>query len=501
MKIDVKKGNLERFVTPATAVFLFEGEEPAGSAALLDRASGGLVTELLKAGDFKGKLHATALLYPGKVLPARRLILVGLGKRNDVTIDRIRGAFAAAAREARRLDAKDFAASTDIGLPEEKPERIAAAAVEGVLLGLYRYLPYKTVDREEFRELRSFAIVETDGARGNALRKAAAEAEAVSRAVCFVRDLVSAPGNEMTPDRMAKEAKKMAAGRELAVKVLDGPAMRKLGMNALLGVARGSAQPPRLIVVEHRGGKKGTAPVVLVGKGITFDSGGISLKPADNMGEMKDDMAGGAAVLGVLLAAADIGLPLNVVGLVPAVENLPDGKAYRPGDVLTTHSGQTVEIMSTDAEGRLILADALSYARKRYRPAAVIDLATLTGACVIALGDLGMGLFGTDADLNARIRAAAAETGDLVWEMPLWDEYVELIKSDIADWKNTGGRSGGAITAALFLKQFAGEGPWAHLDIAGASWLKKDRPWTPKGASGIGVRLMVEVLKRWSAPA
>ena len=500
MKIDVKKGNLERFVTPAAAVFLFEGEEPAGSAALLDKTSGGLVTELLKAGDFKGKLHATALLYPGKALPARRLILVGLGKRTDVTIDRIRGAFAAAAREARRLDAKDLAASTDIGLPEEKPGRIAAAAVDGVLLGLYRYLPYKTVDREEFRELRSFTIVEVDGARGKAIRKAAAEAEAVSRAVCFVRDLVSAPGNDMTPDRMANEAKKMATGRGLAVKVLDEPAMRKLGMNALLGVARGSAQPPRLIAVEHRGGKRGAAPVVLVGKGITFDSGGISLKPAENMGEMKDDMAGGAAVLGVLQAAADIGLPLNVVGLVPAVENLPDGKAYRPGDVLTTHSGQTVEIMSTDAEGRLILADALSYARKRYRPAAIFDLATLTGACVIALGDLGMGLFGTDADLNARIRAAAAETGDLVWELPLWDEYVELIKSDIADWKNTGGRSGGAITAALFLKQFAGEGPWAHLDIAGASWLKKDRPWTPRGASGVGVRLMVEVLKRWSAP-
>ncbi len=185
------------------------------------------------------------------------------------------------------------------------------------------------------------------------------------------------------------------------------------------------------------------------------------------MGEMKEDMAGGAAVLGVLQAVADIALPLNVVGLVPAVENLPDGKAYKPGDVLTTFSGQTVEIMSTDAEGRLILADALSYARKRYRPAALIDMATLTGACVVALGDLGTGLFGKDADLNARIRAAAAETGELVWEMPLWEEYVELIKSDVADWKNTGGRSGGAITAALFLKQFAGEGPWAHLDIAG----------------------------------
>ncbi len=384
MNIDVKKGSIERFAAPAVAAFLFEEEDPAGAAALLDAASGGLVSSLLSAGDFKGKLHATALLYTGKSLPAARLILVGLGKRKDFTPDRLRGAFAAAAREARRLDVKDLAASWDIGLPEEQPGRIAAAAVEGVLLGLYRYLPFKTVDREERKELRSFALVEPDAKRRKILVAAASEAEAVAGAVCFARDLVSAPGNEMTPDRMAREAKKMAPGRGLAVKVLGEPALRKLGMNALLGVSRGSAEPPRLIVLEHRGGPKGAAPVVLVGKGLTFDSGGISLKPAENMGEMKDDMSGGAAVLGALRAAADLRLPLNVTGLVPAVENMPDGKAYRPGDVLATLSGQTVEVISTDAEGRLILADALTYAR-RFRPAAVIDLATLTGACVVAL--------------------------------------------------------------------------------------------------------------------
>jgi len=500
MNIEVKKGRLERFGTPGAAAFLFEEESPAGAAALLDGASGGLITDLLSAGDFKGKLHATAVLYTGKALPARRLILVGLGKRKDFKPERLRGAFAKAAREARRLDVKDFAASVDIGLPEEKPERIAAAAVEGVLLGLYQYLPYKTVDREEMHELRSFTLVEADGTLRKAIRGAAAEAEAVSRAVCFARDLVSAPGNDLTPGRMAKEAKAMAKARGLGVKVLEEPALRKLGMNALLGVSRGSTEPPRLIVLEHRGGAKGAAPVVLVGKGITFDSGGISLKPAENMGEMKYDMAGGAAVLATLQAVADLRLPVNVVGLVPAVENLPDGKAYKPGDILSTYSGQKVEVLSTDAEGRLILADALSYAR-RYKPAAVIDLATLTGACIVALGDLGTGLFGTDAGLVARIRDAAEATGDRVWEMPLWDEYVELIRSDVADWKNTGGRGGGAITAALFLKQFAGEAPWAHLDIAGPAWTKKDLPCVPKGASGVGVRLLVEVLKRWSAPA
>jgi len=284
--------------------------------------------------------------------------------------------------------------------------------------------------------------------------------------------------------------------RPIKVKIINEPAMKKLGMNALLGVARGSNEPPKLIVMEYNGGKKGEKPVVLVGKGITFDSGGISIKPSDSMDEMKTDMSGGAAVIGTLMASADLKIPLNIVGIIPATENLPGGKAYKPGDILKSMSGKTIEIMNTDAEGRVVLADAFEYANK-YKPAAMIDMATLTGACIIALGDLIIGMMGTDERLKSMIRDASDATGEKVWELPLWKEYDELIKSDVADVKNTGGRAGGTITAALFLSKFVGEYPWVHLDIAGPAWLKKDRPYINKGASGVGVRLMVELLRNW----
>jgi leucyl aminopeptidase len=276
--------------------------------------------------------------------------------------------------------------------------------------------------------------------------------------------------------------------------------MKKIGMRALLGVARGSDEPAKFIVLEYRGGMKKESPIVLVGKGLTFDSGGISIKPSENMGEMKSDMAGGAAVMGAVMAVADLELPLNVVGLVPATENLPGGSALKPGDIIQSLSGQTIEVVNTDAEGRLILADALTYAQ-RFKPAAVIDLATLTGACKIALGDHVIGMLGNDSALKERIRAAGELTGERVWELPLWEDYHELIKSDVADFKNTGGRAGGAITAAVFLSKFAGDAPWVHLDIAGPAWLAKDRPYAPKGATGVGVRLLVQCLRDWKSDA
>jgi leucyl aminopeptidase len=271
--------------------------------------------------------------------------------------------------------------------------------------------------------------------------------------------------------------------------------MKKTGMNALLGVASGSAQEPKFIILEYSGGKKGNAPIVLVGKGLTFDSGGISIKPAEKMDEMKTDMSGGAAVIGAVMAAADLRLPLNVVGLIPATENMPGGSALKPGDILKSYSGKTIEIVNTDAEGRLILADALSYASK-FKPQAIIDIATLTGACVVALGDDVIGMLGTDEKLKSEISQAARESGELVWELPLWDIYSDQIKSDIADYKNSGGRAAGTITAAMFLSKFVGDFPWVHLDIAGPAWFEKDRSYIPKGASGIPVRLLVEFLKK-----
>jgi len=297
----------------------------------------------------------------------------------------------------------------------------------------------------------------------------------------------------MTPAVVAGIARDLARKHRLRIQVLERPQMKRLGMGALLGVAAGSHQPPKFIIVEYRGG--GKRPwIALVGKTITFDTGGISIKPSEHMDRMKDDMAGGAAVLGAIRNAAALKLPLNIVGLLPATENMPGGSAYKPGDVLRTLSGQTIEIINTDAEGRLILSDALSYAC-RYKPAAIVDIATLTGACRIALGQEASGMLGSNDGLKQKVRAAGERTGERVWEMPLWEGYYDLIKSDIADMKNAGGRDGGLITAACLLSKFVQNYPWVHLDIAATAWTEKDRAYTPKGATGIGCRLLTQFLR------
>jgi leucyl aminopeptidase len=321
-----------------------------------------------------------------------------------------------------------------------------------------------------------------------------ADAQKVCEAVLFARDLVSQPGNVATPSYLAEKGVEMSAKFGITCRIMERCEMEQNGMEALLAVAKGSSQPPRLIILEYLAAGEKVKPTVLVGKGITFDSGGISLKPREGMEKMKDDMAGGAAVMGTFMAVAALKLPVNLVGLVPAAENLPGGGAYKPGDVIKSMSGQTIEIVNTDAEGRMVLCDALYFA-KRYRPATLIDLATLTGACVVALGSVASGMMGNDEGLKRAIRSAAEKCGERVWELPLWEEYGDLMKSDIADLKNSGGSEAGTISAAWFLKSFVGKARWVHLDIAGTAWIDKDRPYLPKGATGVGVRLLVEYLK------
>jgi leucyl aminopeptidase len=434
--------------------------------------------------------------YTGGIIAAKRIVLVGVGKKADFTTEKLRGAFATAARHVRSLKIEEFSTSVDFIFLKKPLDEIARAVVEGVSLGLYQYTSFKTVDRDNIKAIRKFTILGENEKAYNIVRAAAKEAEIISCAVSFARDMVSAPGYEMTPTDMAHEASKIAKRRNVKLRVLDEKEMNKLGMSAFLGVAKGSEEPAKFIILEYRGANKSDPPVALVGKGLTFDSGGISIKPSEKMDEMKSDMAGGAAVMGAIMAAADLSLKVNAVGLIPATENLPGGRAYKPGDILKSLSGQTIEVLSTDAEGRLILADALTYAG-RFKPAAIIDLATLTGACVIALGDHVTGMMGTDDELKHKIQDAANATDEKVWELPLWEDYHEMIKSDVADYKNHGGRPGGAITAAAFLSKFVGNYPWVHLDIAGPAWLKMDRPYIPKGASGVGVRLMVQFLKDW----
>ena len=498
MKIHVKKGNITDFASEAAVVALYEDVKTLDrTVKLLDETYNGAIKKFLEGRDFEGKLFQTFVLYPKNSSSIKRIVLVGLGKKEELSIEKLRGVFATAARQVRALNVKEFSTSLNFKIDKWPLDQTAQAVAEGIFLGLYKFTAFKTIDKDEDSPFKGFTIIDDREDVITIIKASMKIAEIISRAVYFVRDMVSMPANEMTPTEMADKALKIGRMKNVKCKVLNNSDMKKIGMNALLGVARGSKEPAKFIILEYRGGRKSDPCIAVVGKGLTFDSGGICIKPAEGMDEMKSDMAGGAAVLGAVMAASDLQLNVNIIGLIPATENLSGGGAYKPGDILKSLSGQTIEVVNTDAEGRIILADALTYAG-RYKPAAIIDLATLTGACVIALGEHVIGMMGTDDELKRKIRHAGEETGERVWELPLWEDYHELIKSDIADYKNTGGRPGGAITAAAFLSKFVDKYPWVHLDIAGPALLKKDKPYIPKGASGVGVRILVQFLRDWA---
>ena len=449
------------------------------------------VEGLLKGKRFHGKLNETFLI----PVESRWILLVGLGKKEELILDRVRQAAASGARRALGAGIETFAAGIP-SVPELGSKEVAQAIVEGIRLGTYRYQELKATSPEERRSFKEIVLVSEDRKDLEASKVGLKRGQSIAEAVCWARDMINRPANRLTPRVMAQEAKAAARKFRFRCKVLGTPEMRKLGMNALLGVARGSVEPPQFIILEYRGGRPSEPPIVFAGKGITFDSGGISLKPADKMHWMKYDMSGGAAVLGAVRAIAALKLPVNVVGLIPATENLPGGSAQKPGDVVRTLSGKTVEVENTDAEGRLVLADALGYAQ-RYKPQAVVDLATLTGACIVALGHHAIGLMGNDSKLLQQVKSAAVRSHERVWELPLWPEYGEQIKSDVADLCNVGHDGGGTITAGYFLKEFAGKVPWAHLDIAGLAWSEAERGYLPKGGTGVGVRLLVELATHW----
>jgi leucyl aminopeptidase len=468
----------EEFAPELLAVTLYKGENP--------RDLGQDAAEVVSGGDFSGKAGETALLY-GQGGPAPRLLLVGLGEKELFTLEKLRRAAATAARRARALGLQTAAFSLP-ALPETTIREISRTAAEGASLGLYRFDRHKsTVDDQD---LETFWLVadegELEGATGGAEQGAK-----VADGTVLARDLANEPSNVATPEYLAERAHKISEKYGMEIVVLDRTGIEEEGLTGLATVGRSASNEPYFIVLEHRGGGD-SAPIVLIGKAVTFDSGGISIKPSAGMEDMKFDMSGGAAVLGAMEAAGALDLPLNVVALVPATENLPGGDAFKPGDVLQMHSGKTVEIVTTDAEGRLILADALSYAR-RYEPSAVVDCATLTGACAVALGDHASGLMGNDEDLVAELKTAGETTGERAWPLPLFGEYTEQIKGDTADIKNSGGRRGGALTAGAFLKEFA-DFPWAHLDVAGTAYGKKGNAYTTKGATGVPARLLIEFL-------
>jgi leucyl aminopeptidase len=500
MKIVFKEGGIFRERSGAMILGVFDDglDEMARN---VDDKIGGEMSKILKAGEFEPKPNATTMIHTFGRLSSERLLLVGLGKRAEFNIEKLRQANAKAVATLRDKGISSVVSALHIhDIPDTTVQDKGQAIAESATLALYRFGKYKTDEeskKEQAKEVNSIVMPEQDAGRRRALRKGNGIGQKIARAVILSRDLVNEPAGVLTPAVLASRARSAARRHGFRCTVLTPDRIKKLKMNAFLAVAQGSHQKPRMIVLEHKGG--GTAkPLAFVGKAITFDSGGISLKPAERMDEMKTDMSGGAAVLGTVCAAAMLKLPVNIVGIIPATENLPGGGAYKPGDILRSMSGITIEVLNTDAEGRLILSDALAYA-DRYTPAAIIDLATLTGACVIALGHVHTGLMGNDETLLQRVEEAAHITSEKVWRLPLDEEYGEQIKSDIADVKNIGGRPAGTITAAMFLKKFVKDNVWAHLDIAGTAWRDKARPYHPKGATGVGVRLLTQLARDWQS--
>jgi leucyl aminopeptidase len=491
LEVKIVTADITQIDADAIVVNLFEGvEKPGGASAAVDRALGGIISNLMAKGEFKGKFGEVGIVHTLGKLPARVVAIAGLGKQRDFSLDKIRGITGEFCRSLRKLNCHRIATILHgAGVGGVEPEASAEAITEGALLGLYNFSRYKKPDYEDIGEMQ---IVQREESRTSVLELGLRKGKIMAEATCLARDMVNEPANYMTPSRMADVAREMADKHGLALNVFDSKDMEAMGMGALLGVARGSNEPPKLITLTYKGDERSETAVGFLGKGITFDSGGISIKPSEGMGDMKDDMAGGAACIAAVSAIAQLNSKVNVTAVVPATENLPSGSALKPGDILKAMNGKTIEVVSTDAEGRLILADALSYAVKQGL-SPLVDLATLTGACRVALGNGYSGAFTNNQELLNQAIAAADESGEKLWQMPMPEEYKEQNKSEIADVKNTGNRYGGAITAALFLSEFVDNTPWVHIDIAGTSLSSKESGYLVKGATGVGVRTLVRL--------
>jgi leucyl aminopeptidase len=470
------------------------------SAQVVDHLLGGLLTEVCTDGEFKGNLGELITIHPMGKLAAKRVVLVGLGAQETINPQALRRASETAARHLQQTGAHQIALALHWQKMQEAgddAELAVQAQVEGALLGLYTFKKYKHMDSNNGQEVTQITLLsgstDEDGREVTSLRGAIERGTAYAEATNFARDLVNEPPNVLTPTELANRASAMAKKFGLECQVLERAQMQELGMGGLLAVSQGSAEPPKFIILRYRGAPNSTNKgMALVGKGITFDTGGISLKPAERMHEMKGDMAGAAAVIAAMQIIGALKPPINVTALVSTTENMPSGTAYRPGDILRFMNGKTIEIVNTDAEGRLVLADALSYAVKEGL-SPIIDVATLTGGIVVALGSVMAGMFSNDEQLSHEIIAAGQAVGEKFWPMPLDDEYAEQIKSDVADIKQTGGRPASSVTAAKILENFVGDAKWAHLDIAGMDFSDTKKPYREPGATGFAVRTLAKL--------
>lgn len=493
MEFSIKNVNLEKDQSECLVVGVYEGGVLAEAAKLLDVGSGGLITQIVASGDMEGKLSSSLVLHNVSSLASSRVLLVGLGKSEELDAKKFTQAVRASSKALSGMPIKEAVTTlADLSVQNLSKRRQAALLAEVMLDADYQFdAPKQKKEDKKDKSKKSLKKVIAHVAQADLTeaKQGVAEGEALAKGVSLTKDLGNLPPNVCTPSYLAEHAQKMGKQYDFKVKVLDTDDIKKLGMGSFMGVGQGSHEPPKFIVMEYNKGKKHQKPVVLVGKGITFDTGGISLKPGADMDEMKYDMCGAASVLGTFKAVAEMDLAINLVGIVPTCENMPDGRATRPGDVLTSMSGLTIEVLNTDAEGRLILCDALTYA-ERYEPDVVIDVATLTGACVIALGHHATGLFTSHDTLAEELLQAGEASLDRAWRMPLWEDYQSQLDSNFADIANIGGRAAGSITAACFLSRFTKKYDWAHLDIAGTAW----KSGKEKGGTGRPVPLLTRFL-------
>ncbi len=497
MKLQVLQGAIQETQADTLIVNLFDDvTTPGGATGAVDQALGGAISDLIASGDLTGKTGEVGVLYPRGTLSATRVLVAGMGKREGYDLEGVRKTAASAIIRARELGAKDVASIIHgagvAGLPTAAA---AQAVVEATLLALYEYDAPKQQNGAK-KAIETFTIVEFDGDKLADIENGLQTGKAIAAGAILARDLVNMPPNVATPRKLADTAKQIAAAYGMGVIAGGRKWAAERNMGAFLAVAKGAGEKPKFIVLEHNADRDDLDTIVLVGKGITFDTGGISIKPSERMGLMKSDMGGAAAVLGAMKTVGMLNLPLRIIGITPCTENMPDADAYRPADVITASNEKTIEIISTDAEGRMVLADGLVYAGQ-YAPKAVIDLATLTGSCVVALGlGVAAGLFSTDDALRDKLVAAGQRTQERLWPLPLYEDYRRSIDSDVADMKNSGGRMGGVGTSAIFLREFT-DYTWAHLDIAGMALSEKPGVYTPRGATGFGVRLLVDFLRNW----
>ena len=496
MKIRAVAGDVTKLQVGAVVVNLFEGVAALGGATgAVDKAMGGVISRFIADGEIKGKQGEMTLIHTLGKMPSPRILVAGLGKQKEFDEDKIRKVSSSVCRYLRKLGVSKAATiAHGAGIGGIEPEASARASAEGAVLGLFRFDKSLSKKEDNNKELEELQVVEIDSKKVGAMNKGIEMGRILAEAANQCKDMVNEPANYMTPTKMAEIAQQIAKDAGLEIEVFDKPQMEEMGMGALLGVAKGSHQPPKFIVLRYWGDRRNKSNNIgLLGKGITFDTGGISLKPAQGMEEMKTDMAGGASVMWALKAIAQLKPKINVTALIPTTENMPGGAAQRPGDVVRAMNGKTIEVENTDAEGRLALADAISYARMRLNLGRLVDVATLTGAMVIALGHTYTGAFSNNDELVNNVIKAGKKAGEPIWHMPLHDDYKEQNKSKVADMKNTGGRPAGSITAALFLAEFSEDTPWVHLDVAGTARSEREKGYISEGASGVPVRTLVHL--------